>query len=157
MAVQDIACAVLFRCGRHIGQVIAALRLAGGEGINPFARGDATAMFFLLGGRACHAQQIAAGDDGWDERLNHQAFAKLFHDDERIDRATTKATHRLRQWGHHQTHLSHFSPDFRPPASFRMNSLATCIEIILLLNQLSDRVPQHVLFVGKIEIHVDVP
>ena len=114
-------------------------------------------MFFLLGGRACHAQQIAAGDNGWNERLNHQALAEFFHDDERVDCTTAKATHGLRQWGHHQAHLSHFSPDLRPPACFGMNGLATRIEIILLLDQLCDRVPQHVLFVGKIEIHVDVP
>ena len=49
--------------------------------------------------------------------------------------------------------FSHDLPVVGAPAVRRLHDRAAGVEVVLVLNKLGDRVAQHVLFVGEVEIH----
>ena len=153
LVARDLPAAAVFRSGGfEVCQVVAAFGFGIGKGENALTRDQGGEMVFLLGRGTC-LQEAACQDNGLQKRLDHEAFAKLFHHDHCIDRAAAEAAIFFGEGRCQQTELSKLGPHFRPPAVLRGDDLAPGVKVILVLDQPCEAVADHCLFFSEIEIH----
>ena len=139
---------------RHVGEIVARLALQPGEGELLLAfdhRRQQRLLLRLAAGRGDHA---AAQHDGRQERLEHQAFAELLHDDHGLDRAAAVAAILFRERHAEPAQLGELRPVLRQPAAFGRGDLAAILERVLVANEALGAVLQLLLFVGKRQIHL---
>jgi uncharacterized circularly permuted ATP-grasp superfamily protein len=97
--------------------------------------------------------KAAADHDRLHERLDHERFAELFHDDHGIDRAAAKAAILFRERRREQTKLRELLPVLRLPAFVAARDLLEILEGVVVREKLRDGVAQKRLFFGEREIH----
>ena len=148
------AAAFLGRLERNVGQVVARLALQPGEGELLLALDHGREQRLLLGLRSGLGDHAAAQHDGRQERLQHQAFAELLHDDHGLDRTAAVAAILFREGHAEPAQLGHLRPVLRQPALFGGGDLAAVLESVLVANEALRGVLQLLLFVGKGQVHL---
>ena len=115
MAV-DHKARTVFLCRRFkIRQIVATARFSIGERENEFAGHDARKVFLFLCVRTA-LQKATAADHARHVGLDHEAFAKLFHDDHGVDRTAAEAAILFAERRHHQAEFSKLHPHVLAPA-----------------------------------------
>ena len=98
-------------------------------------------------------QEAAATNNAWNEGLNDQAFAELFHHHHGIDWTAAKAAIFFAKRRHEEAELSKLGPHFWAPTALAFDHTHTRVEVILLTDQPGEAVSDHGLLFGEIKVH----
>jgi hypothetical protein len=90
--------------------------------------------------------------------LDDQGFAELLHDDHVVDRAAAQAAQVLAERSPQDAQfLGEGLPVVGAPAALGSDDLATGLEVVLVLQEARDRVADHRLLFGEVEVHPRFP
>ncbi len=157
VAVNAPEVAVRACAGLHMGQIVAGVALAVGEGQAQLARADGGDQFGALLGIGRVADQAAGQDHRGEIGLDHQGLAEGLHDDHGLDLPQAQAAVFFGEGQHQQAHLGELAPHGGGPAVGLGPVSLALFEGVLARQQLGDAVLQHRLIVGQIEVHTQSP
>ena len=153
VAVQHITCTICLGRGAQIGQIIAALRFGIGKGDSGIAGDDLGDH--RIGDWAASVLECAAADHhGLQVRLDRDNLAQFLHHDHVFQRAAVHPAVLFGEWRAQNAQiLCQGPPDPRIAAISAGQHLLAALKIIGVGKEARERVAQHVLRFGIVEIH----
>ena len=117
------------------------------------AGSDRRQVLVFLGVVAHITNQPAGQNDRSQIGLNHQAATEVFHHHHGVDGVAIQTAKGFGEGERQQAHIRQGGPGVRVGAIAGFDEGAALFKAVLVGHKAAQRVVQHLLFVGKIEIH----